>query len=109
MNVPLRSATRDPPAQGLWLGGCVMPCFLAPGMSHPLLDRTKNAQFIIISLRSQMFELADRLVGIYKTHNATKSVTINPALIGQPAAAPAPAANVAAPAPAPAPAAAAAT
>ena len=24
------------------------------------------------------FELADRLVGIYKTHNATKSVTINP-------------------------------
>jgi structural maintenance of chromosome 4 len=27
------------------------------------------------------FELADRLVGIYKTHNCTKSVTINPALI----------------------------
>lgn len=25
-----------------------------------------------------MFELADRLVGIYKTHNVTKSVTINP-------------------------------
>lgn len=25
-----------------------------------------------------MFELADRLVGIYKTHDATKSVTINP-------------------------------
>ncbi|XP_042209674.1 structural maintenance of chromosomes protein 4-like [Homarus americanus] len=44
-------------------------------------ERTKNAQFIIISLRSQMFELADRLVGIYKTYNATKSVTINPAKI----------------------------
>ncbi|KAJ3193727.1 hypothetical protein HDU82_002709, partial [Entophlyctis luteolus] len=29
-------------------------------------DRTKNAQFIIISLRNNMFELADRLVGIYK-------------------------------------------
>jgi len=43
-------------------------------------ERTKNAQFIIISLRSQMFELADRLVGIYKTDNATKSVTINPGL-----------------------------
>jgi structural maintenance of chromosome 4 len=28
--------------------------------------RTKNAQFIIISLRNNMFELADRLVGIYK-------------------------------------------
>jgi structural maintenance of chromosome 4 len=25
-----------------------------------------------------MFELADRLVGIYKTNNATKSITINP-------------------------------
>lgn len=41
-------------------------------------DRTKNAQFIIISLRNNMFELADRLVGIYKTHNTTKSVTVDP-------------------------------
>merc|ERR1711878_84045 len=32
-------------------------------------------------LRSNMFELADRLVGIYKTYNCTKSVTINPHLI----------------------------
>lgn len=40
--------------------------------------RTKDAQFIIISLRNNMFEMADRLVGIYKTSNATKSVTINP-------------------------------
>ena len=31
-----------------------------------------------------MFELADRLVGIYKTENCTKSVTINPSKIGQP-------------------------
>jgi len=44
-------------------------------------ERTRNAQFIIISLRSNMFELADRLVGIYKTHNCTKSVAINPAAI----------------------------
>ncbi len=36
------------------------------------------AQFVIISLRNNMFELADRLVGIYKTNNATKSVAINP-------------------------------
>ncbi|RVW59692.1 Structural maintenance of chromosomes protein 4 [Vitis vinifera] len=41
-------------------------------------DRTKDAQFIIISLRNNMFELADRLVGIYKTDNCTKSITINP-------------------------------
>lgn len=46
-----------------------------------LQERTKNAQFIIISLRNNMFELADRLVGIYKTHDCTKSVTINPKLI----------------------------
>ena len=50
-------------------------------MQHPgclFQERTKNAQFIIISLRNNMFELADRLVGIYKTYNCTKSVTINP-------------------------------
>lgn len=41
-------------------------------------ERTKNAQFIIISLRNNMFELADRLVGIYKTNNTTKSIPINP-------------------------------
>ena len=39
-------------------------------------ERTRNAQFIIISLRNNMFELADRLVGIYKTW-ATKSVAID--------------------------------
>lgn len=41
-------------------------------------ERTKDAQFIIISLRNNMFELADRLVGIYKTNHSTKSVTVNP-------------------------------
>jgi len=41
-------------------------------------ERTRNAQFIIISLRNNMFELADRLVGIYKTSNCTKSVAIDP-------------------------------
>ncbi|KAG5676467.1 hypothetical protein PVAND_006299 [Polypedilum vanderplanki] len=39
-------------------------------------ERTKNAQFIIISLRSNMFELADYLVGIYKVEDCTHSVTI---------------------------------
>ena len=33
--------------------------------------------------RSNMFELADRLVGIYKTYNCTKSVCINPGAVGQ--------------------------
>jgi hypothetical protein len=38
----------------------------------------RNAQFVVISLRNNMFELADHLVGIYKTNNCTKSITINP-------------------------------
>ncbi|CAG9833958.1 unnamed protein product [Diabrotica balteata] len=41
-------------------------------------QRTKNAQFIIISLRSNMFELCDNLIGIYKTYDCTKSITIDP-------------------------------
>jgi len=59
-------------------------------------ERTKDAQFVIISLRSYMFELADRLVGIYKTNDCTKSVTVNPssfALEEADAATPAPAAT----------------
>lgn len=45
-------------------------------------DRTKNAQFIVISLRSEMFELADTLIGIYKTENATKCVMQNMKAVG---------------------------
>jgi structural maintenance of chromosome 4 len=51
-------------------------------VANYIKERTKNAQFIIISLRNNMFELADRLVGIYKTDNCTKSVTIDPAKFG---------------------------
>ena len=59
-------------------------------VGHYIKERTKNAQFIIISLRNNMFELADRLVGIYKTDNSTKSVSINPGefVVGRPACAP---------------------
>lgn len=46
-------------------------------------ERTKNAQFIIISLRNNMFHLADRLIGIYKTDNCTKSAVIVPALVNE--------------------------
>ena len=35
-----------------------------------------------------MFELADRLVGIYKTENCTKSVTVNPHLMEETVAPP---------------------
>jgi len=51
-------------------------------VANYIKERTKNAQFIIISLRNNMFELADRLVGIYKTNNCTKSVTIDPKAFG---------------------------
>merc|ERR1712137_204705 len=47
-------------------------------VAHYIKERTKNAQFIIISLRNNMFELADHLIGIYKPDNCTQSVTINP-------------------------------
>jgi len=56
-------------------------------VANYIKERTKNAQFIIISLRSNMFELADRLVGIYKTYNCTKTVTINPGKIASAASA----------------------
>ncbi|KAH6566196.1 hypothetical protein BASA50_003979 [Batrachochytrium salamandrivorans] len=47
-------------------------------VANYIKQRTKNAQFVIISLRNNMFELADRLVGVYKTSDASKSVTIDP-------------------------------
>lgn len=72
------------------------PC-ARPTVANYIKERTKNAQFIIISLRNNMFELADRLIGIYKTDNCTKSVTINPMRIAASAApAPAPASAMAA-------------
>jgi structural maintenance of chromosome 4 len=35
-------------------------------------ERTKNAQFIVISLRNNMFELAARLVGVYKVNHMVR-------------------------------------
>ena len=40
--------------------------------------RTKNAQFIVISLRNNTFELADRLVGIYKQENCSRCIICDP-------------------------------
>lgn len=47
-----------------------------PFLSLLLKARTRNAQFIIISLRSNMFELSDYLTGIYKITDYTRSITI---------------------------------
>ncbi|GAA5870268.1 hypothetical protein JCM1840_001607 [Sporobolomyces johnsonii] len=46
-------------------------------VANYIRDRTKNAQFIIISLRNNMFELSSRLIGIYKVANQTRSVAID--------------------------------
>ena len=58
--------------------------------THPALSPFARLPFVpafsrrhVVSLRNNMFELADRLVGIYKTQNATKSVTINPHELGK--------------------------
>ncbi len=48
-------------------------------VANYIKDRTKNAQFIIISLRNDMFELSHRLIGIYKTSNQTRSEFLFPA------------------------------
>ncbi|EDO15041.1 hypothetical protein Kpol_392p8 [Vanderwaltozyma polyspora DSM 70294] len=45
-------------------------------VANYIKERTKNAQFIVISLRNNMFELAEQLVGIYKSNNQTKSATL---------------------------------
>ncbi|XP_052852418.1 structural maintenance of chromosomes protein 4 [Drosophila gunungcola] len=45
-------------------------------VGHYIKERTKNAQFIIVSLRVNMFELANYLVGIYKVSDCTSSCTV---------------------------------
>lgn len=45
-------------------------------VANYIKERTKNAQFIVISLRNNMFELAQQLVGIYKVSNMTRSITL---------------------------------
>lgn len=45
-------------------------------VANYIKERTKNAQFVVISLRNNMFELAQQLVGIYKVNNMTRSITL---------------------------------
>ncbi|PHH80797.1 hypothetical protein CDD80_6887 [Ophiocordyceps camponoti-rufipedis] len=46
-------------------------------VANYIKERTKNAQFVVISLRNNMFELASRLVGVYKVNHMTRNVTID--------------------------------
>lgn len=45
-------------------------------VANYIRERTRNGQFIVISLRNNMFELANQLVGIYKVNNMTKSIAL---------------------------------
>ncbi|KAF8870390.1 RecF/RecN/SMC N terminal domain-containing protein [Gymnopilus junonius] len=63
-------------------------------VANYIKDRTKNAQFIIISLRNDMFELSHRLIGIYKTSNATRSISIDNHALQTTIPPPRPSANV---------------
>lgn len=47
-------------------------------IANYIKQMTKNAQFIIISLRNHMFELANLLVGVFKQHDISKNVSCNP-------------------------------
>lgn len=53
-------------------------------VANYIKERTKNAQFVVISLRNNMFELAQQLVGIYKVDNRTRSISLqNKDLMGE--------------------------
>ncbi|KAH8367962.1 hypothetical protein KR084_004976 [Drosophila pseudotakahashii] len=45
-------------------------------VGHYIKERTMKAQFIIISLRPNMFDLANYLVGIVKNHDCSNSCTL---------------------------------
>lgn len=45
-------------------------------VANYIKERTKNGQFIVISLRNNMFELSKQLVGIYKVNHMTKSISL---------------------------------
>lgn len=51
-------------------------------IANYLLERTRNAQFIVISLRNQMYEKADRLIGIYKINDCTGNVCLDQHIFG---------------------------
>eukprot|EP01086_Lenisia_limosa_P001204 TRINITY_DN1220_c0_g1_i7.p1 TRINITY_DN1220_c0_g1~~TRINITY_DN1220_c0_g1_i7.p1 ORF type:complete len:183 (+),score=28.29 TRINITY_DN1220_c0_g1_i7:171-719(+) len=45
-------------------------------VANYIKDKTTDAQFVIISLRNNMFELANSLIGVFKNNNASDSVSL---------------------------------
>ncbi|NXM70322.1 SMC4 protein, partial [Serilophus lunatus] len=50
-------------------------------VSFYIYEQTRNAQFIVISLRNNMFEISNRLLGIFKTENITRHVGASPHIL----------------------------
>ncbi|KAM0687519.1 Structural maintenance of chromosomes protein 4 [Conglomerata obtusa] len=46
-------------------------------ISNYIYEKTKNAQFLIISLRNDMFEKSNILIGVYKNDNLSKTTVFN--------------------------------
>lgn len=46
-------------------------------IAHYIKEKTKDTQFLVISLRNNMYELADRLIGITKIYNSTNTLTFS--------------------------------
>ena len=47
-------------------------------VANYIKGRTKNAQFIVVSLRYQMFELSNHLIGVYKTNDVSNCLALCP-------------------------------
>jgi structural maintenance of chromosome 4 len=50
-------------------------------IANYLNEKTKNAQFIVISLRSDMFELSKLLVGVYKIDDKSRGLVVDTRVI----------------------------
>ena len=46
-------------------------------VSTYIKEMSATAQFLVISLRSDMFELSETLLGVYKTNNVSRSLVVN--------------------------------
>ncbi|AFN83314.1 chromosome segregation ATPase [Encephalitozoon romaleae SJ-2008] len=46
-------------------------------ISNFIKEMSETAQFLVISLRSDMFELSETLLGVYKTDNVSRSLVVN--------------------------------
>lgn len=47
-------------------------------IAHYIRSQTKNAQFVVVSLRNHMFETAHKLIGITKENNCTSTISFVP-------------------------------